>query len=496
MKDNYYLLLDTDIGKDLDDLLALAYLLTEKRIILKGITVVGNDLDKRAKLVNILCKIANKEIPIYKGKESVLPNDWYVTPIDDSKISLWPHNDYYEGNYIDFMYSVIKENPYAITIVSIGPLTNLSELFKIYPNCSQYIKELRIVGGVFNEELNNSPEMPFINYNFWSDPDSAKRVLKSNVQSIKVYGYEITKDLFIFKDELIKKSNTNILKCVLNLGYKWLNIDKPNLEDALVGVSLIDDTICTYKKGNILIDTETNKESTTYAKTKFIPNETSNIEIATSVNKEKFINLFFQNTSNPIISRNIFMCCNKLNTEALININDNYTIRTLREDELNIWKRLLFNSEKEYLNNKDFIDNYFNDNYLVNKELFFKKCILVCNNDVPIATCLIWNKFNKYTTINHLKVTKEYENQNIEKELLSYVLKGIKDEDFPLFILLDPEDTNNIKSLSDLGFSFIIKPDIIENNSNDFYKCINDIKSKFSEETFKRFTTIDLSNYK
>jgi purine nucleosidase len=73
MADTIPLLLDTDIGSDIDDALALAYLLRQPNCDLLGITTVTGDVSKRAALCQILCKAAGREaIPIHAGASRVL----------------------------------------------------------------------------------------------------------------------------------------------------------------------------------------------------------------------------------------------------------------------------------------------------------------------------------------------------------------------------------------------------------------------------------------
>ena len=66
------ILLDTDIGTDVDDAICLAYLLANPNCELVGITTVTGESEKRAMLASSLCKIAGKNIPIYPGIENPL----------------------------------------------------------------------------------------------------------------------------------------------------------------------------------------------------------------------------------------------------------------------------------------------------------------------------------------------------------------------------------------------------------------------------------------
>src|SRR5512141_1204104 len=61
------IILDTDIGTDIDDAVCLAYLLSQPRCDLLGITTVTGEAEKRAMLASALCRQAGKDVPIYPG---------------------------------------------------------------------------------------------------------------------------------------------------------------------------------------------------------------------------------------------------------------------------------------------------------------------------------------------------------------------------------------------------------------------------------------------
>ena len=65
-------LLDTDIGSDIDDAVCLAYLLAQPACDLLGITTVSGEADKRAMMASALCRVAGVEIPIFPGAEEPL----------------------------------------------------------------------------------------------------------------------------------------------------------------------------------------------------------------------------------------------------------------------------------------------------------------------------------------------------------------------------------------------------------------------------------------
>src|ERR1700744_4630535 len=107
------ILLDTDIGSDIDDAVCLAYLLANPACDLLGVTTVTGDTVKRASMVSAMCKIAGKTIPIHPGRrESLLIEQKQPHVPQAAALSRWDHDTKFsEGEAIDFLRRTIRANP-------------------------------------------------------------------------------------------------------------------------------------------------------------------------------------------------------------------------------------------------------------------------------------------------------------------------------------------------------------------------------------------------
>src|SRR5262245_2409808 len=129
------ILLDTDIGSDIDDAVCLAYLLARDDCDLLGITTVTGEPVKRAMLTDALCKQAGKTVPIYPGIEAPLLIEGQQPQVPQADaLAKWPHaEDYPRGEAIEFLRRTIHAHPSEITLLTIGPLTNIALLFAVDP---------------------------------------------------------------------------------------------------------------------------------------------------------------------------------------------------------------------------------------------------------------------------------------------------------------------------------------------------------------------------
>jgi purine nucleosidase len=117
------ILLDTDIGSDIDDAVALAYLLAHPQAELLGITTVSGEAQKRAMLASALCKAAGKEVPIYPGRdEPLLVSQRQGVAQQATALDRWAHQaSFPAGQAIPFLIDTIGAHPGEITLLTIGP---------------------------------------------------------------------------------------------------------------------------------------------------------------------------------------------------------------------------------------------------------------------------------------------------------------------------------------------------------------------------------------
>src|SRR5512138_3421859 len=98
-------LLDTDIGTDVDDAVALGYLLAHPECELLGITTVTGQADKRASLASVVCKAAVRDIPIYPGADRPMQGEQQqLVAQQAAALPRWPHEtEFPHGQAVDFL---------------------------------------------------------------------------------------------------------------------------------------------------------------------------------------------------------------------------------------------------------------------------------------------------------------------------------------------------------------------------------------------------------
>jgi purine nucleosidase len=139
--------LDTDIGTDIDDAWALGYALKSPSFQLLGVTVTDADTAQRAKLAcKLLYRLGRTDVPVAAGRQTaaVPPDriDYQFTWAEDfqaySPVST---------PAVEFLADTIRKNPGEVTLIAVGPLQNIGDLVRRYPDVVPLVKRVVLMSG-------------------------------------------------------------------------------------------------------------------------------------------------------------------------------------------------------------------------------------------------------------------------------------------------------------------------------------------------------------
>ena len=286
------ILLDTDIGNDIDDTVCLAYLLCQKQCDLLGITTVSGEPVVRAMLVSAMLKAAGRDdIPIYPGVAMPLLTPQKQPEAHQSRyLHKWAHDKKFpEGEAIEFLRRTIRAHPHEITLLAVGPLTNIALLFAVDPEIPSLLKSLVIMCGAFTYRYKGEPCLS--EWNARCDPYATAMTYNAPVKNIVSVGLDVTSNVVLKKDEIIERFNTGILKTVLDFSGILDNTRQEIVfHDPLAAAVIFDKEICRFEKGIVEVEIESKRlEGLTYWKA----DENGNNEVAFEVDKDRFFKHYF-----------------------------------------------------------------------------------------------------------------------------------------------------------------------------------------------------------
>ncbi|MDA9209807.1 nucleoside hydrolase [Acidimicrobiia bacterium] len=192
MKNKYFI--DTDTASD--DAVALLMALEWEDVEVLGISVVSGNMSVEQGSINArytveLCK---KDVPVYVGADAPLVKkrehaDWFHGPDGMGNMNYRaPKLQETNEDFIEVLNNHINQHPDEITLVTLGPLTNVANFIKKYPDSFLKLKNIVIMGGASNTVGNVTPAAE---YNIWCDPEAADIVFKSKHHDIAMVGWEL-----------------------------------------------------------------------------------------------------------------------------------------------------------------------------------------------------------------------------------------------------------------------------------------------------------------
>lgn len=284
------ILLDTDIGSDIDDAVALLYLLAEPRCELVGITTVTGEPALRASLAAAICDpMGRSDIPIHIGAPKPLCVD-QIQPRASQYDSLVgkPHRtEFPKEHAVDYLRRTIRANPGEITLLAIGPLTNIALLFGIDPEIPSLLKDVVLMAGEFGDAALGEDGGRRGEWNMKGDPSAAATVYYHS-KPIS-FGLDVTKKCQ-WPAELCRKwfsEGNDAMKAVGAMAEVWFK-HSPMLtfHDPLAAASIFEPSLCEYATGKVEIALGGGLHKP--GATLFTPDPAGPHRVATGVNPEAF----------------------------------------------------------------------------------------------------------------------------------------------------------------------------------------------------------------
>lgn len=254
------IILDTDIGDDIDDALALAFAIMSGQIDVLGVTTVFRNAAQRAELACCLLEaLGQTDIPVYAGVGKTLLQsipDWeqvaashrprQMEILKKQEPSIQPQSDH----AVDFIIETVMAGDGDITLVPIGPFTNIAAAFTLEPRLAQKAK-ICMMGGATDRVR---PE-----WNALCDPEATRIVFGTGVP-ITMVGLDVTTKCVMSYEQVkaIGAVDRPINQICFELIHLWGGDNpepRPTLHDPLAVATLIDPTFCETRDMRIEVET-------------------------------------------------------------------------------------------------------------------------------------------------------------------------------------------------------------------------------------------------
>lgn len=288
-------LFDTDIGNDIDDAVALAYLLSQPECELVGITTATGDTAKRAALCEVICRAAGREdIPIHAGLAGPLLHGREQGVAQYAAIENLQHRRDYPTGFgaLEFLRNSIRSRPGELTLLAVGPMTNIGTLFAADPELPGLLKKLVLMCGRFVTGGPGAKE-----WNAFLDPIATALTYKHGAGKLLSVGLDVTLPC-VMPATLVRErfaAAGGALAATLGMAEVWFNHSELlTFHDPLAAALLFAPDLCDYQTGTISTVIEPGPLE---GMTRWQADTSGAHEIATTVDVEAFFRHYFTITS-------------------------------------------------------------------------------------------------------------------------------------------------------------------------------------------------------
>jgi len=174
-------IIDTDIGDDVDDAFALALAVKSPELRVLGVTTTFGDTEARAKITDrFLGEVGRADIPVMAGKATATKN-----PMSQRKYGEGHFVKASQGDAVTFLLDQIRKYPGEITLIAIGPLMNVGSAIDRDAGTFRKLKRVVLMGGSVRRgygDLEYTPAVPPMpEWNILNDVASAQKLFASGV---------------------------------------------------------------------------------------------------------------------------------------------------------------------------------------------------------------------------------------------------------------------------------------------------------------------------
>lgn len=248
------IMIDTDIGDDIDDALALIYALRSGLDII-GVTTVFRNAALRARMASALLAAYDAGgIPVCAGVDTPLTapihsreNDCYTASGEYIPCQYAQNMDqagYSPQHAVDFLIEKADEYAGQITLIPIGPLTNVAMAIRKAPKTMRRLKGITLMGGVF--------EQSFGEWNILCDPEAARIVFTSGIP-LRAVSLDVTMQCRLERPLLarwkaLSGARADFLGGMLDKWFAHYQFECPVLHDPLTIGTMVGDFVCFEEK--------------------------------------------------------------------------------------------------------------------------------------------------------------------------------------------------------------------------------------------------------
>jgi purine nucleosidase len=270
------MIIDTDpamgtLGGDPEDSFAIMLALNSPDVVVEGITVVQGNVPAEKGYSNayhLLNLLGRSDVPLRRGclrpmsAERSTQINWLEQRYGAQQITEMLEPEGEDADAVSFLIDRVLSSPGEITLVSIGPLTNVATAITQAPEFASSLKSIVMMGGTAECAGNISPAAEF---NYWQDPEAADIVFRSGA-NLTMIGLDVCHQTHLYPDQVEEcaSSGTELGQFVKKATAPWFKVmadasgsGSLHLYDSLAIAASMDANLVTLEESYVEIEVGT-----------------------------------------------------------------------------------------------------------------------------------------------------------------------------------------------------------------------------------------------
>jgi purine nucleosidase len=299
-------LIDTDTASD--DAVALVMALNHDDVQVEAITVVAGNVPLDQGVQNALYTVerCGSRVPVYRGIAKPL-----LRPLETAQVC---HGEDgmgdvglplsgrapADGHAVEILIEAIRGFPGQITLVTLGPLTNIAVALALDPSIAHMVQRCVIMGGI---GCGYGNVVPAAEYNIWVDPAAAKIVFAADLP-ITMVGWDISHKYATFTDEQAEELRrtsdlaafcVDIQKALRTFGTQYLKQVGFDLPDPIaMAVALEPDVATVTRRSHVAIETNSDlTRGATVVDHLHVTEGEPNVDVVIEASRQRFLEVLY-----------------------------------------------------------------------------------------------------------------------------------------------------------------------------------------------------------
>lgn len=284
--DRQKVILDCDLGDDIDDAFAVGLVLASPEFEVLGLAMDFGDTPKRARVAcRMLRKMGREDVPVYVGRKTA-DGDAGQLSWGEGFSGIVPQ----EESASDFIIRSLKENPGEVILFTVGPVPNMLDIMEKDPGALQSAKRVVSMFGSFYIGYGRNP-IPSPEWNVRADVAASKAFLRSGAKHLFA-GLDVTTFVTLERHnrDRLSRRGSGLTESLMSLYSLWAGLREPEpdpvLYDAVAIGMVLWPELFTTRRAHVRVTDE--------GYTVIDESREPNCEIGMSIRKDEFIRRVMQ----------------------------------------------------------------------------------------------------------------------------------------------------------------------------------------------------------